>query len=191
MRSVNAQRIIMIIQIILLTLFASGARVISAQVLQAPDAGAVRQVFVSTTSEVASYTAPSGAFEPIPSASLIADLEADSTLLITFSARGAVQPSGSQVVPFVFVKCEIDGAPCQPEMNQVEFLYPQFCCDTRSFTWVVGAASKGTHSITILWGMGNPTSAGMSSRTLVVFGVRPHQSPSTGRTTPETRTKGR
>ncbi len=131
MRSALAQRIIMVT---LLTLFASGTRGLSAQILPSPDAGTVRQVFVSRTSEPASYTTPSGAFEPIPSASLDVDLNADSALLISFSARGAVQPSGTQTVPIVFVKCEIGGSPCEPDINPVEFLYPQFCCDTRSFT---------------------------------------------------------
>jgi hypothetical protein len=75
-------------------------------------------------------------------------------LIVTFSARGTVQPSGSQVIPIVFIRCDIDGAPCQPNGNPVEFLYPQFCCDTRSFTWVADTVPAGMHTVTILWGMG-------------------------------------
>jgi hypothetical protein len=101
------------------------------------------------------------------------DLRSDSLLVITFSARGVVAPSAGPI-PIVFIKCEIDqGTPCQPDINAVEFLYPQFCCDTRSFTWVVHAVGKGIHTITIQLGMGNPTFAVITNRTLVVEAARP------------------
>jgi hypothetical protein len=72
----------------------------------------------------------------------------------------------------VFIKCEIDGNPCEPDSGSVEFLYPQFCCDTRSFTWIVDRARSGKHTINILWGMGNPTSAVITNRTLLVEAAR-------------------
>jgi hypothetical protein len=89
-------------------------------------------------------------------------------LVITFCARGAVMPSGSSIVPFVFIKCEIDGSPCDPNANPIEFLYPQFCCDSRSFTWVVPKVKPGTHTVAVQWGMGNPTMAILTQRTLIV-----------------------
>jgi hypothetical protein len=136
-----------------------------AQTLQTTNAGPVGQVFASTTSTPATFSNPSGAFQPLDS--MTVNLRFNSLLVISFGARGSVAPS-TTATPIVFVKCQIDGTPCQPNFNPVEFLYPQFCCDTRSFTWVVHAASIGTHTVTILWGMGNPTSAIISNRTLVV-----------------------
>src|ERR671919_639343 len=59
-------------------------------------------------------------------------------------------------------RCDIDGTPCQPDGNPVEFLYPQFCCDTRSFHWVAQNVPAGSHTVEILWGMGNPTSASVT-----------------------------
>jgi hypothetical protein len=135
-----------------------------AQTLQTTNAP-VGQVFASTTSTPATFSNPSGAFQPLDS--MTVNLRFNSLLVISFGARGSVAPS-TTATPIVFVKCQIDGTPCQPNFNPVEFLYPQFCCDTRSFTWVVHAASIGTHTVTILWGMGNPTSAIISNRTLVV-----------------------
>lgn len=131
-------------------------------------AGAVQQVFALTTSPGATYSDPSGALKPMPSTSLTVKLKSKSLLVITFCARGSVQPSGSQMVPIVFIECKIDGTPCQPDASPVEFLYPQFSSDTRSFTWVVHNVQAGTHTITIHWGMGNPTSANVSNRTLIV-----------------------
>ena len=151
-------------------LFVLGTGVVLAQTPQTTDAGRVEQVSASSTSVPATFSNPSGAFQPLDS--MTVDLKHDSLLVITFSARGTVQPSGGPSVPIVFVKCEIDGTPCQPNFNPVEFLYPQFCCDTRSFTWVVHAAGKGNHTVTILWGMGNPTSAIITNRTLVVEAAR-------------------
>jgi hypothetical protein len=134
-------------------------------------AGRVEQVFALTTAAAATYSDPSGAFAPLPSTMLAVDLKFNSLLTITFSARGTVQPSMG-TVPIVFIKCEIDGNPCEPDSGSVEFLYPQFCCDTRSFTWVVDRAASGRHTIAILWGMGNPTSAVITSRTLLVEASR-------------------
>lgn len=131
------------------------------------------QVRTITTSVSATYSNPSGAFTPMPATTLTVDLKSTSKVIVTFSARGVVQPSGSQLIPIVFVKCDIDGAPCQPNINSVEFLYPQFCCDTRSFSWVADSVPTGMHTVTILWGMGNPTSAIVTNRTLVVQATQP------------------
>jgi hypothetical protein len=145
--------------------FVLGAGVVLAQAPQTTKAGTVGLVLASTTSGAATFSNPSGAFQPLDSMKV--QLKFDSLLVITFSARGSVAPSAGPI-PIVFVRCEIDGTPCQPNQNPVEFLYPQFCCDTRSFTWVAHKAGKGNHTVTILWGMGNPTSAVISNRTLVV-----------------------
>ena len=150
-------------------LFVSGPVAVLAQALKTTNALGVEQVFASTTSAPVTYSNPSGGFQPLQSMRI--PLNLDSLLVITFSARGTVQPSKGPI-PIVFVKCEIDSTPCQPNFNSVEFLYPQFCCDTRSFTWVVHAAGKGTHRVTILLGMGNPTSAIITNRTLVVEAAR-------------------
>jgi hypothetical protein len=143
-----------------------------AQALKTTSALGVGQVFASTISVPAAiYSNPSGGFQTLQS--IPVDLKLRSMLVITFSARGVVQPpKGQGWPPIVLVKCEIDSTPCQPNSNSVDFLYPQFCCDTRSFTWVVHAAEKGTHHVTILWGMGNPTSATITNRTLVVEAAR-------------------
>lgn len=170
MQNVAAKRVFVIA---LLTLFALGEGSVLAQTLQTTSAGRVEQVFALTTSGAATFSNPSGAFQSLDS--MTVDLKFDSLLVITFSARGTVQPPTPPAtqIPIVFVKCKIDGSPCQPDFNSVEFLYPQFCCDTRSFTWVVHAAKKGIHTLTILWGMGNPTSAVITNRTLVVEAARP------------------
>jgi len=68
----------------------------------------------------------------------------------------------------VFVRCEVDSAPCQPNGNDVVFLLPEFCCDARTFTWVFLKAPKGKHTVNVLWGMGNPTAAHFTLRSLVV-----------------------
>ncbi len=151
----------------LVAFFTLGA---SGQILKMTDAGQVQQVSVLTTSETATYENQSGAFETMPSTSLTMDLKDDSLLVITFNARGTVRGPTlpATQIPIVFIKCQIDGTPCQPNFNSVEFLYPQYCCDTRSFTWAVDNAKKGTHNISILWGMGNPTSAFITNRALVV-----------------------
>jgi hypothetical protein len=140
---------------------------------QTTSAGAVDQAFAVTTSAAATYSTPSGAFQPLPGSSLSVRLRLPSMLIVTFSARGTVQPpTTGSMVPIVFVKCEIDNAACQPDANSVEFLYPQFCCDVRSFTWIVHSAATGSHTVQIQWGMGNPTSAVVTNRTLAVVAAR-------------------
>lgn len=136
-------------------------------------AGAVEQTFALTTSAPAAYSTASGATQPMPGTALNFSLRNASMLIVTFSARGTVAPptSGS-MVPIVFIRCEIDAAPCQPNTNSVEFLYPQYCCDTRSFTWIVHSATPGPHTVRILWGMGNPTAAHLSNRTLAIEAAR-------------------
>ncbi|MFZ3216459.1 MAG: hypothetical protein WA192_10405 [Candidatus Acidiferrales bacterium] len=135
---------------------------------QQTQAGQVSQIFTLTTSTAATYSNSSGALEPMPSTSVTFETQAASLVTISFSARGSVEPSSSQTVPIVFIECHIDGQPCQPDTNTVEFLYPQFCCDTRSFHWVAQSVSAGTHVVEILWGMGNPTAAVVTNRALIV-----------------------
>ncbi len=130
------------------------------------------QVFTFTTSQAATYSSPGGALEPLPSTSLTFSVAKPSFLTISFSARGSVAASGSQIIPIVIVACQIDGQPCQPDTNAVEFLYPQFCCDTRSFQFVASSVAAGSHTIQILWGMENPTSAVVTNRSLIVQAVR-------------------
>jgi hypothetical protein len=132
----------------------------------------VTQVFALTTSQPATYSNPSGALEPMPGTSSTFSVAKPSLLTISFSARGTVQPSGGQSVPIVFVACQIDGQACQPDTNTVEFLYPQFCCDTRSFQWVASDVAAGSHTVQIVWGMGNPTSAVVTNRSLIVDVVK-------------------
>jgi hypothetical protein len=136
------------------------------------NANEVVQVFALTESATATYANPSGAFEPMPGTALKIKLKVPSLLVITFCGRGAVTPSGGPIIPFVFIKCEIDGSPCHPNSNPIEFLYPQFCCDSRSFTWVVPEVKPGTHKIAIMWGMGNPTGAILTQRTLTVYAAK-------------------
>jgi hypothetical protein len=133
----------------------------------------LKQVFTLTTSNEATYSNPSGALEPMPGTSLNFQTVAPGILTISFSARGTVQPSGSQIIPIVFIECHVDGQACQPDSNTVEFLYPQFCCDTRSFRWVAQGVPAGSHTVEILWGMGNPTSAVATNRSLIVETATP------------------
>jgi hypothetical protein len=144
---------------------ALGAHVVLAQAPQTTNAGRVEQVFASTNTATATFSNPSGAFQALDSMKI--NLKSDSLLVITFSARGTVAPSGG-TIPIVFIRCEVDGIPCQPNHNAVEFFYPQACCDSRTFTWIAHKAAKGVHVVTILWGMGNPTAAYISNRTLVI-----------------------
>lgn len=97
-------------------------------------AGPVTHVFAVTTSDTATYANPSGALMPMPETSVKIDVARPSLVTIHFSARGSVQPSGSQIIPIVFVECQLDGVACEPDSNPVEFLYPQFCCDTGRFS---------------------------------------------------------
>ena len=135
---------------------------------QQTQAGQLAQVFTLATSSQATYSNASGALELMPSTSLTFQTQTAGLLTISFSARGSVEPSGSQLIPIVFIECHIDGQACQPDSNTVEFLYPQFCCDTRSFHWVAQNVSVGSHTVDILWGMGNPTSAIVTNRSLIV-----------------------
>jgi hypothetical protein len=137
------------------------------QAVQQTQTGKLAQVFTLTTSSPATYSNPSGALEPMAT-SLTFQAQAPGFLTISFSARGSVAPSGSQLIPIVFIECQIDGQACQPDTNTVEFLYPEFCCDTRSFHWVAQNVSAGSHTVDILWGMGNPTSAIVTNRSLIV-----------------------
>jgi hypothetical protein len=138
------------------------------QATQQTQAGRLAQVFTLTTSSPGTYSNPSGALELMPSTSLTFQSQSPGFLTVSFSARGSVAPSGSQTIPIVFIECHIDGQACQPDTNTVEFLYPQFCCDTRSFHWVAQNVSAGSHTVDILWGMGNPTSAIVTNRSLMV-----------------------
>jgi hypothetical protein len=140
---------------------------------QQTQAGQLAHIFTLTTSSPATYSNPSGALELMPSTSLTFQAQAPGFLTISFAARGSVAPSGSQIIPIVFIECHIDGQACQPDTNTVEFLYPQFCCDTRSFHWVAQNVSAGSHTVDILWGMGNPTSAIVTNRSLILETATP------------------
>jgi hypothetical protein len=144
-----------------------------AQPLQQTQPEQQAQVFTLTTSSAATYSSPSGALEPMPATSLALETHAPGLLTISFSARGSVAPSGSQIIPIVFIECRIDSLACQPDTNTVEFLYPQFCCDTRSFNWVAQNVPAGSHTVEILWGMGNPTSAIVTNRSLIIESATP------------------
>lgn len=148
--------------------FNVSARQAGPQGLQQALAENVKQVFTFTTSAAATFSNATGALEPIPSTSLVVSTQAPGLLTISFSARGSVEPSGSQIIPIVMLACRIDGQDCQPDSNTVEFLYPQFCCDTRSFQWVAKNVPAGLHTVELFWGMGNPTMAIMTNRTLIV-----------------------
>jgi hypothetical protein len=135
--------------------------------------GQLAEAFTLTTSSPATYLNPSGALEVMPTTSLTFQSRTPGFVTISFSARGSVAASGSQSIPIVFIECQIDGQACQPDTNPVEFLYPQFCCDTRSFRWVAQNVSAGSHTVDILWGMGNPTSAIVTNRSLIVETATP------------------
>lgn len=134
------------------------------------EAKTVSQVVALTTSAVASYTNPSGAFVPMPDTAVKFELNLDSLLVVTFSARGAAAKNpGQTTTPIVLIRCKLDGALCEPDGGgHVEFLYPPFCCDTRAFSWVVHKADPGSHLIEIEWGLGNPGTAALTARSLVV-----------------------
>jgi hypothetical protein len=136
-----------------------------AQVTTTTSAGSTRQTFVTTTSASATCVNPPGPCGAL--VSLPIDLRFTSLLTITFSARGVVSQPTTAVVE-TQLSCDIDGTPCQPDTNSVEFLYPNFCCDTRSFTWVVHSASTGPHTVTISWTTANTGTSLISNRSLVV-----------------------
>jgi hypothetical protein len=139
---------------------------------QTTHAADVTNVSALTTSAAETYSTALGATTLMPGTSLTINLKNDSLMVVSFSARGSVQPSSGSQIPIVFIKCQVDGQPCEPNVNQVEFLYPQYCCDTRSFTWAAHKVNKGAHKVSILWGMGNPTSAIVTNRTLVVTAAK-------------------
>lgn len=129
----------------------------------------VVQVAALTTSASAQYTDPQGVFMAMPDTSVTFDVKVSSLLVVTFSARGVVgKKPGQTTSPIVFVKCQLDGTPCQPDGNPVEFMFPPTCCDSRSFTWVARRVAPGSHTIAIQWGMGNPGTAIVTNRSLVV-----------------------
>jgi hypothetical protein len=129
-------------------------------------ADGIQQVFTFTSSATIDYTNPSGASEVADS--LAINLKKDSLLIISYSVRASLTPRTSTQIPMVFVRCEVDSTPCPPDANDIVFLLPEFCCDARTFTWVFPKALKGKHSVTILWGMGNPTAAHFTLRSLVI-----------------------
>jgi hypothetical protein len=133
-------------------------------------AEAVDQVFVFTSSATIDYTNPSGASQVADSLDI--DLKKDALLIISYSVRASLTPRTSTQVPMVFVRCEVDSAPCSPNGNDVVWLIPEFCCDSRTFTWIFPKAGKGKHTVKTLWGMGNPTAAHFTLRSLVVEAAR-------------------
>lgn len=161
------------VALLLIFAFGAGCGTVAADPQQLASAGHTAQIFTLATSEPATYSDPSGAIQPMPSTSLSLQIQGRGFVTISFSARGTVQPSGSQLIPIVFIECQIDGQACQPDSNPIEFLYPQFCCDTRSFHWIADNVSSGSHTVTILWRMGNPTSAVVSNRSLIVETTTP------------------
>ena len=129
----------------------------------------VVQVAALTTSASAQYADPQGVFLAMPDTFVTFDVEVSSLLVVTFSARGAVgKKPGQTSTPIVFVKCQLDGTPCEPDANAVEFMFPPFCCDSRSFTWVARRVAPGSHTIAIQWGMANPGTAIVTDRSLIV-----------------------
>jgi hypothetical protein len=129
----------------------------------------VEQVFTFTSSATIDSN-PSGASEVADSLDI--DLKKDSLLIISYSVRASLTPRTSTQIPMVFVRCEVDSTPCPPNGNDIVWLIPEFCCDARTFTWVFPMAAKGPHSVRILWGMGNPTAAHFTLRSLVVQAAR-------------------
>ncbi len=129
-----------------------------------PSAGATIQTFAADTSASASCVNPPGPCGAL--LSLPIDLNERSLLTITFSARGTVSQPTTAIVQ-TQITCDVDGTPCKPDGNGVQFLYPPFCCDTRSFTWI-GRANQGSHKVTITWATLNQGTSFLTNRTLVV-----------------------
>src|SRR6202453_2542579 len=100
-----------------------------AQGPQQAQAAQLAQVITLATSSPATYSTASGALVPMPSTSLTFAAQAPGLATISFSARGSGESSRSHSLPVVSIKCHVDGQPCQPDSNTVEFLSPQFCCD--------------------------------------------------------------
>jgi hypothetical protein len=124
------------------------------------------QIFAVTASAVAQCTSPPAVCGAL--VSLPIDLKSDSVLTIRFSARGMVSMASTQIVE-VSISCDVDGTRCNPgagpQGSDIQFLYPQFCCDARSFTWVTPAV-KGTHIVHINWTTSNSGTAFLTDRTL-------------------------
>jgi integrase len=63
---------------------------------------------------------------------------------------------------------------CQRDTNVVTFLFPAFCCDTRSFQWVAHNVTPGSHTVRMLWMMGGtnriarPRTAHLSPRSVII-----------------------
>jgi hypothetical protein len=126
------------------------------------------QGFALATSAGASCVNPPGPCGTL--VSLPIDLNADSLLTITFTARGVVQQPSTQIVETA-IECEFDGKPCDPDgSGGLVFLYPAFCCDTRSFTWIT-LASKGVHTVNIKWTTDNNGTSLIQNRTLNVLAI--------------------
>ncbi len=136
-----------------------------AQITTTTSAGATERTFATTTSAGASCVNPPGPCGAL--VSLPIDLKRSSLLTITFGARGTVSQPTTAIVETA-LNCDLDGTPCQPDSNSVEFLYPNFCCDARSFTWVVHSASAGPHTVTISWTTLNTGTSLVQNRSLVV-----------------------
>ncbi len=140
-------------------------------------AGQVEQVFALTIETPITISFP-GQLAPLSDTSLAIKLKFESLLVITFSARiFNEQIAGTTIYPpgpIALVKCEIDGAPCEPNGNALEFGNNLGFGDARSFTWVVHKTLKGQHTITIFAGLANPQNAQLiiTNRTLVVEAAR-------------------
>jgi hypothetical protein len=130
---------------------------------QTMGSGSVQIFAVTNPLDTVECVNPPGPCGPL--VSLPIDVKSNSLLSVTFSARGSVAPSTENTI--VAVDCDVDGQQCQPYSGPVEFLYPQFCCDTRSFTWVT-AAAKGPHTVHINWTTLNSGTGLIGSRTLQV-----------------------
>ena len=124
--------------------------------------------FALATSVGASCVNPPGPCGTLMS--LPIDLKADSLLTITFTARGVVQQPSAAIVETA-IECEFDGKPCDPDgSGGLVFLYPAFCCDTRSFMWIA-SASKGTHTVNIKWTTDTNGTSNIQNRTLNVLAI--------------------
>jgi hypothetical protein len=125
------------------------------------------QRFALATSNFATCTNPPGPCGVL--VSLPINLRANSHLTITFSARGVVSQASTQIVGTA-IGCNVDGKPCEPDSNGVDFQYPAGCCDSRSFTWITSAA-RGTHTVNITWTTNNSGSTFLQNRTLNVDAI--------------------
>ncbi len=136
------------------------------------------QTFAFTTSDSASCINPPGPCGTLVALPIV--LRANSSLIITFSARASVSMTSTQTVE-TQIDCDVDGNPCAPDANGVQFVYPVGCCDTRSFTWVL-SAGMGPHTVHIKWGTLNNGTSIIGNRTLAVVAVAPQ----TGTPPPQT-----